>query len=54
MNCEFKRKLPIPKKVKAMYPVTDKMREDFEARDVEIKKVLSGESDKFLLIIVPC
>ena len=37
MNCEFKRKLPIPKKVKAMYPVTDKMREDFEARDVEIK-----------------
>ena len=54
MNCEFKRKLPIPKKVKAMYPVTDKMREDFEARDVEIKKVLSGESDKFLLIIGPC
>lgn len=54
MNCEFKRKLPIPKKVKAMYPVTDKMREDFEKRDVEIKKVLSGESDKFLLIIGPC
>ena len=42
MNCEFKRKLPIPKKVKAMYPVTDKMREDFEERDVEIKKVLSA------------
>ena len=54
MNCEFKRKLPIPKKVKAMYPVTDKMREDFETRDAEIKKVLSGESDKFLLIIGPC
>ena len=54
MNCEFKRKLPIPKKVKAMYPVTDKMREDFEKRDVEIKKVLSGESEKFLLIIGPC
>ena len=54
MNCEFKRKLPIPKKIKAMYPVTDKMREDFEKRDDEIKKVLSGESDKFLLIIGPC
>lgn len=37
-----------------MYPVTDKMREDFETRDAEIKKVLSGESDKFLLIIGPC
>lgn len=54
MNCEFKRKLPIPKKIKEMHPVTDKMREDFEKRDVEIKKVLSGESDKFLLIIGPC
>lgn len=37
-----------------MYPVTDRMREDFEKRDVEIKKVLSGQSDKFLLIIGPC
>lgn len=54
MNCEFKRKLPIPKEIKEIYPVTDKMREDFEKRDVEIKKVLSGESDKFLLIIGPC
>ncbi len=54
MNCEFKRKLPIPKEVKEMYPVTAKMQEDFTARDIEIKKVLSGESDKFLLIIGPC
>lgn len=37
-----------------MYPATDKMREDFEKRDIEIKKVLSGKSDKFLLIIGPC
>lgn len=54
MNCEFKRKLPIPKEVKEMYPVTVKMQEDFTARDIEIKKVLSGESDKFILIIGPC
>ena len=37
-----------------MYPATEKMREDFEVRDAEIKKVLSGDSDKFLLIIGPC
>ncbi len=37
-----------------MYPATDKMREDFEKRDIEIKKVLSGKSEKFLLIIGPC
>ena len=49
MNCEFKRKLPIPKKVKAMYPVTDKMREDFETRDAEIKKVLDKSSTEIIL-----
>ncbi len=54
MNCEFKRKLPIPKKIKEMYPVTAEMQKNFEKRDMEIKKVLSGESDKFLLIIGPC
>lgn len=54
MNCEFKRKLPIPKEVKEMYPVTEKMKVDFERRDAEIKKVLSGENDKLLLIIGPC
>lgn len=54
MNCEFKRKLPIPMEVKEMYPITSKMQEIYEKRDVEIKKVLAGESDKFILIIGPC
>lgn len=54
MNCDFKRKLPIPMEVKEMYPVTAEMQETKEKRDIEIKKVLSGESDKFLLIIGPC
>lgn len=54
MNCEFKRKLPIPMELKEMYPITAEMQETKEKRDIEIKKVLSGESDKFLLIIGPC
>ena len=54
MNCEFKRKLPIPMEVKEMYPMTPEMQKNFQERDVEIKKVLSGDSDKFLLIIGPC
>lgn len=54
MNCEFKRKLPIPMELKEMYPITAEMQEIKEKRDIEIKKVLSGESDKFLLIIGPC
>ena len=54
MNCEFKRKLPIPMEVKERYPITSEMERIKEKRDIEIKKVLSGESDKFLLIIGPC
>lgn len=54
MNCEFKRKLPIPMEVKEMYPMSSKMQKNFQERDIEIKKVLAGESDKFLLIIGPC
>ena len=54
MNCEFKRKLPIPMEVKEKYPITSEMELVKEKRDIEIKKVLSGESDKFLLIIGPC
>lgn len=54
MNCEFKRKLPIPMEVKEMYPMTPEMQKNFQERDIEIKKVLAGESDKFLLIIGPC
>ena len=37
-----------------MYPVTSRMQEVYEKRDIEIKKVLSGESDKFILIVGPC
>lgn len=54
MNCEFKRKLPIPMEVKEMYPMTSEMQKNFEERGIEIKKVLSGQDDRFLLIIGPC
>lgn len=54
MNCTFKRKLPVPKEMKADFPVSDEMKKIKEKRDEEIKKVFTGESDKFLLIIGPC
>lgn len=40
--------------VKEMYPMTSEMQRNFEERDIEIKKVLSGQDDRFLLIIGPC
>ena len=54
MNCEFKRKLPMPVEIKEMYPLTESMKKIKEERDSEISKVFKGESDKFLLVIGPC
>lgn len=54
MNMNFERKLAIPMEVKEMYPVTAKMESIVEKRAVELKKILSGEEDKFILIIGPC
>ncbi len=54
MNCTFKRKLPIPKELKEQYPVKEEHAKIKAERDEKIKKVFTGESDKFLLIIGPC
>lgn len=54
MNMTFKRKLPIPQDIKAQYPVTDTMTACCNARNEEIARIFTGESDKFILIIGPC
>lgn len=54
MNCDFKRKLPIPMEIKDKYPLTFEMEQIKDKRNIEIKKILSGESNKLLLIIGPC
>ncbi len=54
MNMTFQRKLPIPKKVKAELPLTEKMAQVKAARDQEIKAIFDGTCDKFILVIGPC
>lgn len=54
MNMTFRRKLPIPKEVKELYPVSPKDELVKSARQQEINDVFEGKSDKFLLIIGPC
>lgn len=53
-NMRFIRKLPIPKEVKELYPLSEKGAAVKAQRDAEIAKVMKGESSKFLLIIGPC
>ena len=54
MGMNFKEKLPIPMEVKAQYPISQKVAEIKAARDAEIRKVFTGESDKFVVIVGPC
>ncbi len=54
MGMDFKRKLPIPMDIKKQYPIGEAQRKIKEERDAEIKKIFTGQSDKFLLIIGPC
>ena len=54
MNMDFKRKLTIPAELKQQYPCTPEMTAVFEARDRELKDILSGRSNRLALIIGPC
>ena len=54
MNMEFFRKLPIPKDIKEMFPITKEAEAAREYSVNEQKKILSGESDKMMLVIGPC
>ena len=54
MNMQFIKKLPIPKEVKAMFPLTPDLVKLKQKRDDEIKAVFSGKLDRFILLIGPC
>lgn len=54
MNLTFTRKLPVPQQIKNRYPVTEELAKIKAERDAELKKIFSGESDKFILVIGPC
>lgn len=54
MNMEFKCKLPIPKDIKARFPVSKQSAEIKEKRDAELKAIFEGRERKLVLIIGPC
>ena len=50
----FKRRLPIPKEIKEMYPISPEGAEAKRRNDAQIRDVLTGASNKLLLVIGPC
>lgn len=54
MSFHFIKVLPTPSQIREEYPMTEKAAAIKKQRDEEIRKVFTGESDKFLVIIGPC
>ena len=54
MAFEFIQKLPTPAEIKEQFPLPAQYAAIKAQKDEEVKKIISGESDKFLVIIGPC
>lgn len=54
MGFEFIQKLPTPAEIKEQFPLPAQYAAIKAQKDEEVKKIISGESDKFLVIIGPC
>lgn len=54
MSFKFIKQLPTPQEIKELYPITDELIKIKRDRDSLISDVITGKSDKFLVIIGPC
>jgi len=54
MGMNIVRELPHPSEIKAAHPLTQEMIDTKARHDDEVKRIFSGDSDKFLLVIGPC
>ena len=52
MQMEYIRKLPEPQELMEQFPIDDSVKAIKAKRDEEIKDILTGKDDRFLLIIV--
>ena len=53
-NLEFFRKLPIPKEIKAEFPISKELSELRDQRINEMTDILTGKSQRIMLVIGPC
>lgn len=54
MSFEFIKKLPTPAEIREAYPFPEKLVTLKQQRDREISDVITGQSNRFLVIIGPC
>lgn len=54
MSFKFVRQLPVPEEIREQYPLSKNLIEIKSERDAQIRDVITGASNKFLVIIGPC
>ena len=54
MSFQIMKELPTPEEIQEQYPLSASALRIKADRDDAIRKVFTGESDKFLVIIGPC
>ncbi len=54
MSMHFEKKLPIPAEIKRQIPLSDKVKAVKADRDAQLRKIFTGEDDRFVVIIGPC
>lgn len=54
MGVTYVKEVMSPEELQKKYPLAPELKKKKENRDAEIRKIFTGESDKFLVIIGPC
>ena len=54
MSFTFVKQLPNPDTVKALEPMSEELQKAKALRDRMIQDVITGASDKFLVVVGPC
>ena len=54
MSFEYLTRIPTTEEIIGQYPITDEMARIKSERDLAIRRVITGESDRMLVVIGPC
>ena len=54
MSMKINHELPLPEVLKSQYPLSQELKKVKKQRDEEIRRIFTGESDKFVVLVGPC
>lgn len=54
MSIKINHELPLPEILKNEYPLSNEQKATKQQRDEEIRRIFTGESDKFVVLVGPC